>query len=85
MSEHKFNNEQLSIIKKVDNSINAKLLDEVFSRSKSGLSIDDLLTVLKIANALYRSGLEVFNDDVYDAYISELKSRNTEHPYISTI
>jgi len=85
MSEHKFNNEQLSIIKKVDNSINAKLLDEVFSRSKSGLSIDDLLTVLKIANALYRSGLEVFNDDVYDAYISELKSRNPEHPYLSTI
>jgi len=85
MSEHKFNNEQLLLIKQLDKSIDVSYLNKVFLQPINDLSLDELLAVLKISNALYRSGIEVFNDDVYESYLKALKSRAPEHPYLSTV
>ena len=85
MSEHKFNNEQLLLIKQLDKNIDVSYLNKVFLQPINELSLDELLSVLKISNALYRSGIEVFNDDVYESYLKALKSRAPEHPYLSTV
>lgn len=85
MSEVKLNKEQLSIIDQLDNSIELSFLEELFSTSVNELSLDNLLIMLKVANALYRSGIPVLNDEIYDAYITELKSRSPNHPYLTTI
>jgi DNA ligase (NAD+) len=85
MSEHKFNNEQLLLIKQLDKNIDVSYLNKVFLQPINELSLDELLSVLKISNALYRSGIEVFNDDVYESYLKALKSRAPENPYLSTV
>jgi DNA ligase (NAD+) len=85
MSEVKLNKEQLSVIKKLDNSIESSSFEEFISSSINELSLDNLLVVLKLSNALYRSGIPVLNDEAYDAYITELESKVPNHSYLTTI
>jgi DNA ligase (NAD+) len=85
MSEVKLNKEQLSIIDQLDSSIELSFLEELISSPVNELSLDNLLIMLNVTNALYRSGIPVFNDEVYDGYITELKSRKPNHPYLTTI
>jgi len=85
MTQIKFNKAQLSIIEQMDNSLEVSAVDVIFASALNALTLDNLLITLKIANALYRAGSPVYNDDTYDSYISELKSREPNHPYLSTI
>lgn len=85
MSEVKLNKDQRSVIEKLDSSIESSIIEDLISGSVNELSLDNLLVVLKVTNALYRSGISVLNDGAYDAYITELKSRVPNHPYLKTI
>lgn len=45
-----------------------------------------LLDFLKVTNCLYRAGEAVISDCLYDTvFLSELKRRNSEHPFLSII
>ena len=83
MSGIKFNKEQLLIIDKlkVDIDTIAFLLQQPINE----LSLDNLLLVLKVANALYRSASPMMQDETYDTYIAELKSINPRHPYLLNV
>ena len=85
MSIVKFNPAQLSIIEPLDITLEVSAIDALFSQAINDLSLEDLLISLKIANALYRAGSPVFNDETYDSSIAALKSREPNHPYLSTI
>lgn len=50
------------------------------------ITIEELLLVLKIANATYRAGHPVMDDQVYDhVFLNELKKRNPDHEYLSSV
>ncbi len=74
MLEVKLSEKQISIIEQLDKGIELIFLEEHFSSSVNELSLDNLLVVLKVSNALYRSGTPAINDEIYDAYITELKT-----------
>jgi DNA ligase (NAD+) len=85
MSEVKLNKEKSSVIEKMDIKVEISSLELMFLRSINELSLNDLVIVLKVANALYCSGIQVIKDESYDAYITELKSRQSDHPYLLTV
>ena len=85
MSEVKLNKEQSAVIDKMDIKVEISSLELMFSHSINELSLNELLIALKAANALYRSGTPIITDESYDSYIAELKSRESDHPYLSTI
>ena len=62
MSKINFNKEQLAVIEQIDNTIEASSLEAMFGRTIDDLSLDDLLSLLKIANALYRSSTQIVSD-----------------------
>ncbi|WP_166370316.1 helix-hairpin-helix domain-containing protein [Psychromonas sp. SA13A] len=87
MSEVKLNKEQLLVIDKLDINIEGEInsLELLFERSMNDISLEDLLIILKVSNALYRSSTRIIDDDDYDSYIAELKNRDPDHSYLSTI
>lgn len=61
---------------------------EEFATYSSAKSLSDaqLLSVLQIANFLYRQGEALLNDQQYDhIFLAELKSRYPEHEYLQSI
>jgi DNA ligase (NAD+) len=85
MSDVKFNPAQLSIIEQLDLNTPLNTIEAILSKAIDTLLIDDLLIALKVLNALYRSGVLWANDEIYDAYIAQLKNIAPDHPYLSTI
>jgi len=85
MSDLKLNNEQLLIIDKLNLSITIDSIESLFQKPINELTIDELLIVLKVANALYRSSSQIIEDETYDTYIAELKSLNPIHPYLNQV
>ena len=85
MSDIKLNKEQLLTIDKLNLSINIDSITSLFQKPINELVIDDLLIVLKVANALYRSASQIIKDETYDTYIAELKSINPIHPYLNQV
>lgn len=83
MSGTKFNKEQLLIIDKLKVDIDA--INALFQKPINELSLDNLLLVLKVANALYRSASPIMKDETYDTFIAELKSINPRHPYLLNV
>jgi DNA ligase (NAD+) len=83
MSGIKFNKEQLLIIDKLKVDIDA--INALYQKPLNELSLDNLLLVLKVANALYRSASPMMKDETYDTYIAELKSINPRHSYLMNV
>ncbi|WOH37887.1 helix-hairpin-helix domain-containing protein [Thalassotalea fonticola] len=82
-----FNTKQLSIIEQLNQSRDVSALESLFNeQDASKLSLNNLLIVLETANALYRSGQPIIDDQLYDAvYLQELKNREPGHPFLSTV
>jgi len=85
MSDIQINKEQLLIIDKLNLNINIDSIKSLFQKPINELLIDDLLILLKVANALYRSASQIIKDETYDTYIAELKSINPIHPYLNQV
>ncbi|WNC70938.1 helix-hairpin-helix domain-containing protein [Thalassotalea psychrophila] len=83
----KFNQNQLSIIAQLNQSPDVSAIESLFNEQNvSEISLGNLLIILEISNALYRSGHPVIDDQVYDAvYLQELKNRKQEHPFLTTV
>ncbi|WNC69905.1 helix-hairpin-helix domain-containing protein [Thalassotalea nanhaiensis] len=82
-----FNTKQLSIIEQLNLSQDVSVVVSLFNEQDvSQLSLNNLLTVLETANALYRSGQPIIDDQVYDTvYLQELKNREPEHSFLNTV
>ena len=79
------NKEQLSVVEKLKLTSDIDSIKSLFKKPINELSIDELLIVLKVANALYRSATPVVRDATYDTYIAKLKSINPEHIYLNNV
>ncbi len=86
-----FNQEQKKILKSVDiemDGLTESKFFEIANRhvDESTLSDNELVTFLKIANALYRGGNQVVTDAEYDfTFIAELRNRNPKHLFLQTV
>ena len=83
MNEVTFTEEQQALLEALDLGIDSTTLSNLYAQSQ--LDDEQLLVVLKASNALYRGGLPVITDAQYDAYISMLKDRHPQHPYLTTV
>jgi|TARA_R110002060_G_scaffold77607_2_gene89287 DNA ligase (NAD+) len=79
----KFNDNQISIIEKLE--FNAKLsdLEELFA--SNGYNPKELEGLLKVANALYREGYPIIDDQQYDDYLEQFKVIDPDNPYLSNV
>jgi DNA ligase (NAD+) len=79
----KFNDNQISIIEKLE--LNTKLsdLEELFAAN--GYKPKELEELLKVANALYREGYPIIDDHQYDVYLEHFKLIDPENPYLSNV
>lgn len=63
-----------------------RLVEIAEQNQPSELSDDDLLAFLQSCNNLYRSGLPLITDNVYDSvFLAELEKRHPKHPYLHSI
>lgn len=86
MKEFKFNDEQLSIIQELEVDIDLKKLEIAISKeSIDELSEDELLALLKVTNALYRSGFPVIEDIFYDSFWNKFALNHPNHPFITSV
>lgn len=83
MLEVNFTDKQLVILKKLDNKIDSNELTKLLSKIE--LDSNQLVQLLSIANALYRSGEPIISDEQYDLYISMLRNINHLHPYLNKV
>lgn len=86
MTEFKFNNNQLSTIRDLEVDIDLNKLEVAISNeSIDELSEDELLVLLKVGNALYRSGFPVIDDALYDSYKELFALNSPDHPYVTSV
>ena len=63
-----------------------KITDVAKSLDPAGLSDDELLAFLNIANTLYRAGDAIVSDQDYDfVFLEALRQRNPDHPFLTTV
>ena len=83
MSKYKFNDNQIAIIEKLGLNSDIDDVEKLFSSDDH--SLEELETLLKVANALYRSGYQIIEDEKYDEYLSCLKIYDPENPFLLNI
>ncbi|EKU54995.1 MULTISPECIES: BRCT domain-containing protein [Acinetobacter calcoaceticus/baumannii complex] len=83
MSKYKFNDNQIAIIEKLGLNSNTDDLEKLFSSNDHNLK--ELEILLKVANALYRSGYPIIEDDKYDEYLSYFKTLDPENPFLLSV
>lgn len=83
MSKYKFNDNQIAIIEKLGLNSDLDDVEKLFSSNEH--SLEELETLLKVANALYRSGYPIIEDEKYDEYLSYLKIYDPENPFLLNI
>lgn len=83
MSKYKFNDNQIAIIEKLGLNSDLDDVENLFSSNEH--SLEELETLLKVANALYRSGYPIIEDEKYDEYLSYLKIYDPENPFLLNI
>ncbi|MER2494028.1 BRCT domain-containing protein [Catenovulum sediminis] len=83
MSAVKFNQQQLSVLDEADLQQSASELESLYQ--SNNLSLDNLLLLLEVSNALYRAGYPVIDDQSYDQYLDQLKDKDPVHPYLTTV
>ena len=81
MSDSQFNSTQLAIIEKFGFTS-----ETLFSSIASIPStIDGLVALLEVTNALYRAGFPVIDDQKYDAIRQSLIELEPSHPFVNTV
>lgn len=86
MSEFEFNNEHLSIISELDLDVELRKLETAIKENLFlELSNDESLSLLKITNALYRSGFPVLEDAQYDAISRHFAETNPDHSFVTSV
>lgn len=83
MSQYHFNNKQIAIIESLDVQYTLSELEEIFAAD--GHSPLELESLVKVANALYRSGYPFIEDGQYDKYLEEFKKVDPENPFITNV
>ena len=83
MSQYHFNNKQIAIIESLDVQYTLSELEEIFAAD--GHSPLELESIVKVANALYRSGYPFIEDGQYDKYLEEFKKVDPENPFITNV
>ena len=83
MSQYKFNDNQIAIFEKLGLNLDIDDAEKLFSSNEH--SLEELETLLKVANALYRSGYQIIEDEKYDEYLSCLKIYDPENPFLLNI
>ncbi|NWO03171.1 MAG: DNA ligase [Idiomarinaceae bacterium] len=83
MSNYKFNDNQIAIIEKLELNSDLSDIEKLFSINHP--SAEQLETLLKVANALYRSGHPIIEDKVYDDYLDDFKTLDPDNPFLSNV
>lgn len=83
MSNYKLNENQIAIIEKLNLELSVTDVENLFSLSK--YSVEELETLLKVANALYRSGHPIIEDKTYDDYLSYFRDLDPDNPFLSNV
>ena len=83
MFNYKFNDNQIAIIEKLGLNLGIEEAEKLFTSDDH--SWEELETLLKVANALYRSGYPIIEDEKYDEYLSYLKIYDPENPFLLNI
>ncbi|EMA8957235.1 DNA ligase [Vibrio fluvialis] len=86
MTEFKFNNNQLATIQELEVDIDLNKLEvAICNENIEELSDDELLALLKVTNALYRSGFPVIEDTLYDSFRNTFALNHPNHPFITSV
>lgn len=83
MSKYKLNDNQIAIIEKLGLNSNIDDVEKLFSTNDHNL--EELEILLKVANALYRSGYPIIEDVKYDEYLSYFKTLDPENPFLLSV
>ena len=83
MSKYKFNDNQIAIIEKLGLNSNIDDAEKLFSSNDH--NFEELEILLKVANALYRSGHPIIEDNEYDEYLSYFKTLDPENPFLLSV
>ena len=83
MFNYKFNDNQIAIIEKLGLNLGIEEAEKLFTSDDH--SWEELETLLKVANALYRSGYPIIEDEKYDEYLSYLKIYDPENPFLLNV
>jgi DNA ligase (NAD+) len=85
-----FTEEQKEILKNSGielRALNEEQVDAIARQEiiETELTDNELLEFLEVANALYRGGVEIVSDAVYDFFLAELRIRHPQHPYLKKV
>ena len=80
MFNYKFNDNQIAIIEKLGLNLGIEEAEKLFTSDDH--SWEELETLLKVANALYRSGYPIIEDEKYDEYLNYFKTHDPDNPYL---
>ena len=83
MSKYIFNDNQIAIIEKLDLNLGIEEAEKLFTSDEH--SWEELETLLKVANALYRSGYPIIKDETYDEYLNYFKAHDPDNPYLLNV
>ena len=83
MSNYKFNDNQIAIIEKLGLNLGIEEAEKLFTSDDH--SWEELETLLKVANALYRSGYPIIEDEKYDEYLNYFKTHDPDNPYLLNV
>ncbi|EWH11284.1 DNA ligase (NAD(+)) [Catenovulum agarivorans DS-2] len=83
MSKKILNEKQIAIIEELDLNVTASEIESMLI--KTDFDSEKLLTLLKVANATYRSGFPIIEDSEYDKYHSHLEQLDPENPFLAVV
>ncbi|WP_298065541.1 BRCT domain-containing protein [uncultured Acinetobacter sp.] len=83
MSNYKFNDNQIAIIEKLGLNLGIEEAEKLFTSDDH--SWEELEILLKVANALYRSGYPIIEDEKYDEYLNYFKTHDPDNPYLLNV
>ena len=83
MFNYKFNDNQIAIIEKLGLNLGIEEAEKLFTSDDH--SWEELETLLKVANALYRSGYPIIEDEKYDEYLNYFKTHDPDNPYLLNV
>ena len=83
MSNYKFNDNQIAIIEKLGLNLSIDDVEKLFFSNNH--SWEELEILLKVANALYRSGYPIIEDKQYDEYLNYFKTLDPDNPFLLSV
>jgi len=83
MSQYHFNDKQIAIIANLDVQYTLSEMEDIFAAD--GHNLLELEALVKVANALYRSGYPFIDDGDYDNYLGELIKLDPDNPFVTNV